>query len=130
MSRTKWFGTLAGTMVLALSVVSAASAAELYRSPEVSSAAAAATPAAVPDPVWLGIGNPGNPDPPLTCNAWVGTSYFTDAAHNNEVGQCTITCNQYTQVTANPTPGGGGTCVGNTSAPYTYKQTKLCRCVP
>jgi hypothetical protein len=130
MFRTKWFGSLAGAMVLALSVVSAASAAELYRSPEVSSAAAAATPESVPAPIWLGIGNPGNPNPPITCNAWVVTNYWSDAAHTTKVGQCSITCNQYTQVTAYPTPVGGGTCTGVTSSPYTNQLTTLCRCVP
>ena len=123
MSRTKWFGSLAGAMVLALSVVSAGSAAELFRSPEVSSVPAAPAPASLQEsPIWkLGI---------LYCNAWVVTNYWSDAAHTTKIGQCSITCNQYTQVTAYPTPVGGGTCTGVTSSPYTNQLTTLCRCVP
>ncbi len=117
---TKWFASLAGAMVLALSVVSAASAAELYRSPEVSSAAAA--PAPTPAPIWLA-------DPPLWCNAWVVTNYWSDAAHTTKVGQCSITCFQYDQVSAYPTFTGGGTCTGVSSS-YTNQLTTLCRCVP
>jgi hypothetical protein len=125
MFKAKWFGPLAGAMVLALSVVSTGSAAELYRSPEVSSAAAA-TPA--PAPIWLGIVR--NPDPPFTCNAWVVTNYWSDAAHTTKLGQCSITCNQYTQGTAYPTPAGGGACTGVTSSSYTNQLTTICRCVP
>jgi hypothetical protein len=120
MFRTKWFGALAGAMVLALSVVSAASAAELYRSPEVSSAAAA------PAPTWLA----NIVIPPMLCNAWVVTNYWSDASHTTKVGQCSITCAQYDQGDDLPLPNSGATCTGVTSSTYTNQLTSPCRCVP
>src|SRR4029077_13152637 len=68
-------------------------------------------------------------DPPLWCNAWVVTNYWSDASHTTKVGQCSITCFQYDQVSAYPTFIGGGTCTGVSSA-YTNQLTTLCRCVP
>lgn len=118
MFNARWFMGLAGAVVLALSMASASSAAELFRSPEVSSVPAAPTAA----PLWKADGI-------LYCNAWVVTNYWSDASHTTKVGQCSITCTQYTQVTAYPTFTGGGTCTG-VSSPYTNQLTTLCRCVP
>jgi hypothetical protein len=120
MLRTRWFVPLAVSMALALSVVSSGSAAELCKVPEVSPLLAESATA----PIWLA-----NPAPLLTCNAWVVTNYWSDASHTTKVGQCSITCNQYTQVTATPTFTGGGTCTG-VSSPYTNQLTSPCRCVP
>jgi hypothetical protein len=68
-------------------------------------------------------------DPPLWCNAWVVTNYYSDATQTTQVGQCSITCAQYDQTLDEPVFGGGGTCTGTSSA-YTKELTTICRCQP
>lgn len=71
-------------------------------------------------PVWLA-----KLTAPLrsTCSVWIGTDYFTDAAHTTRTGVCTITCQQFDIV--DPTFTGGGTCTG-TSASYTLRRYYAC----
>lgn len=107
MLRTRFFAHLACSAVLVLLAVSPALAGEVCKAPE-------ARPLA---------------DPPLWCNAWVVTNYYTDATLTTQVGQCSITCAQYDQTLDEPVFGGGGVCTGTSSA-YTKELTTLCRCRP
>jgi hypothetical protein len=59
----------------------------------------------------------------ITCSVWIGTDYFTDAAHTTRVGVCTITCSQFDIV--EPTFTGGGTCSG-TSSSFTLRRSYAC----
>ena len=58
-----------------------------------------------------------------TCTVWIGTDYFTDAAHTTRIGVCTITCAQFDHV--DPTFADGGTCTG-TSSSYTLRRYYGC----
>jgi hypothetical protein len=61
--------------------------------------------------------------PQKSCTVWIGTDYFTDAAHTTRIGVCTITCQQFDIV--DPTFTGGGTCSG-TSSSYTLRRYYAC----
>jgi hypothetical protein len=68
-------------------------------------------------------------DPPLWCNAWVVTNYYSDASDTTQVGQCSITCAQYDQGNVFPVFGDGAKCEGTSSA-YTVRHTSPCPCQP
>lgn len=120
MSRKRLFAPLAGSLVLALLVVSPGLAEDLCKAPAESSLLAGTATA----PTWLG-----GTTQKCTVNAWVVTNYYSDASHTTQVGQCHITCFQYDQVSAYPTFNGGGTCQGVSSA-YTVDLTSPCPCIP
>jgi hypothetical protein len=107
MRRTRCFVLLACSAVLALPAISPALAGEVCKAPKARLLA----------------------DPPLWCNAWVVTNYYSDATLSTQVGQCSITCAQYDQTLDEPVFGGGGTCTGTSSA-YTKDLTTICRCQP
>lgn len=65
------------------------------------------------------------PSTNATCNVWIGTDYFSDAAMTNRVGLCTVSCFDATHGNATPTFTGGGTCSG-TSGPYTLRRNFAC----
>ncbi len=115
----RWLAPLAGSAVLALSVISSGWAGELSKAPEASTPLAGTAPA----PIWLGA------NPPFTCNAWVVTNYYSDATHTTKVGQCSITCRQYDQGSAYPLFNSGGACTGVSSA-FTADLTTVCPCIP
>jgi hypothetical protein len=60
-----------------------------------------------------------------TCNVWIGTDYFSDAALTNRVGFCTVSCFDATHGNATPTFTGGGTCSGS-PGPYTLRRNFGC----
>ncbi len=111
MLRTRCFALLACSSVLALLAVLPAMAGEVCKAPEAR------------------VLNARSADPPLWCNAWVVTNYYSDATLTTQVGQCSITCAQYDGTLDEPVFGGGGTCTGTSSA-YTKELTTICRCQP
>ena len=62
---------------------------------------------------------------PTTCYVWQGTVNYSDAAHTNWTGLCTITCNQAYYGNVYPTFTDGGTCTGSPGA-YTVRQNYGC----
>ena len=117
MLRRRWLTPLAGSAILALSMVSPGLAGELCKMPEESTLLAATATA----PTWRAVLS--------SCNAWVTTDYYSNASHTTIVGQCHITCAQYDQEIVFPTFGGGGTCQGTNTA-FSSRLTSPCPCPP
>jgi hypothetical protein len=80
----------------------------------------------LPAPVeltWPAGSPPAHTPAAQTCSMWVGTDYFTDAAHTTRVGVCTLTCSQANWL--EPTFSGGGSCTGSSSS-FTLRRFFAC----